>query len=30
MWVDGDEVSLRARVAARDTVVFNNGRAVIR
>lgn len=29
VWRDGDEVSFRARVPARDTVVLNNGRAVI-
>jgi acyl dehydratase len=29
IWQDGDEVSFRARVPARDTVVLNNGRAVI-
>ncbi|UCG72875.1 MAG: MaoC family dehydratase N-terminal domain-containing protein [Chromatiales bacterium] len=29
VWQDGDEVSFRARVDARDAVVLNNGRAVI-
>lgn len=29
IWRDGEEVSFRARVPARDTVVLNNGRAVI-
>jgi acyl dehydratase len=29
MWVDGSEVSLRARVVARDAVVLNNGLAEI-
>jgi acyl dehydratase len=30
IWVDGDIVSLRVRVPAREAVVFNNGRALIR
>ncbi len=29
LWRDGNEVSFRSRVAARDAVVLNNGRAVI-
>jgi acyl dehydratase len=29
LWHDGNEVSFRSRVAARDVVVLNNGRAVI-
>jgi acyl dehydratase len=30
MWVDGPEVLFRCRVAERDEVVLNNGRAVLR
>ena len=30
LWRDGQEVSFRSRVVARDTVVLNNGRAVLR
>lgn len=29
LWRDGHEVSFRSRVAARDAIVLNNGRAVI-
>lgn len=29
LWRDGQEVSFRSRVAARDAIVLNNGRAVI-
>ena len=29
VWRDGQEVSFRSRVAARDVVVLNNGRAII-
>lgn len=29
MWRTGDTVSFRARVLERDSVVLNNGRAVI-
>ena len=29
MWVDGDQVSFRARVVERDVVVLNNGLAVV-
>jgi acyl dehydratase len=29
LWRDGDEISFRSRVTARDTIVLNNGRAVI-
>lgn len=29
VWQDGDEVSFRARIPARDQIVLNNGRAVI-
>jgi acyl dehydratase len=30
MWVDGKEVSFRARVLERDTIVLNNGHATMR
>ena len=29
LWLDGNDVSFRSRVTARDTIVLNNGRAVI-
>jgi acyl dehydratase len=29
LWRDGDEVSFRSRVASRDAIVLNNGRAII-
>jgi acyl dehydratase len=29
MWLDANEISIRARVIERDVIVFNNGRAVV-
>ena len=30
LWQDGNEISFRSRVAVRDVIVLNNGRAVIK
>jgi acyl dehydratase len=30
MWVDGAQVFFRCRVAERDEIVLNNGRAIVR